>query len=60
MNSSIPKINPDFARFVVKVEPPLPPSMAKNKTRVRNIEAGKTTHGQVRKLKSKYGNIVAS
>ena len=55
-----PKINPAFLRFVVKIEPELPPSLAKNKSRLKNLLAGKTTHGTERKLKSKYGNVVAS
>jgi hypothetical protein len=46
---SISKINPAFARFVKSVEEPLPPSLAKNKSRLLNLEKGLTIHGVKRK-----------
>jgi hypothetical protein len=46
---SLTKINPAFVRFVKSVADPLPPSLAKNKSRLLNLEKGLTIHGAERK-----------
>lgn len=49
-----PQINPAFARFVTHIEPPLPEDFHTNKYKIRNLEAGLTTKGTVRKRGSKH------
>ncbi len=41
-------MNPAFAKYVVSVAEPLPPSYAKCKIRLLRLEKGLTVHGTVR------------
>jgi hypothetical protein len=49
-----PTINPAFAKYVVRIEPALPPYFAKNKSKFQNKENGLTVNGQQRKTEKVY------